>query len=268
MSCPCRSSQSSVDSGVATLGMPLVRRSRYHRLPSDRRRAPGHLSARAAALRSALYEAAQVARRPRDLIAPYDEQAAERLGQATAPVSRSRASSSSAAPTTRCRELCDDAPRATGRAEHSCAGSASARAADVKRQLSPSTEPAATHGQRRCSPPLDPGFELAVGNESGHAGTYQQRQRPSACPFARVEAPRPAPRCRAGSRSPAADTPPRVDGLRFDGPATPQRDDHQTSRRRHEIQGPDRSKPRRPRAKLPRNQQAHRPPRRTMDTDL
>jgi transposase len=48
---------------------------------SDQRRAPGHLSRQGPpALRWALYEAAQVARRPRSPDRAYYEQAAERLG--------------------------------------------------------------------------------------------------------------------------------------------------------------------------------------------
>jgi transposase len=48
---------------------------------SDRKRAPGHLSRQGPpVLRSALYEAAQVARRPRSPDRDYYEQAAARLG--------------------------------------------------------------------------------------------------------------------------------------------------------------------------------------------
>ena len=61
-------------------GGPL-RRARHHRHESDQRRAPGHLSRQGPpALRWALYEAAQVARRPSSPDRGYYEQARERLG--------------------------------------------------------------------------------------------------------------------------------------------------------------------------------------------
>ncbi|MGO9752797.1 MAG: transposase [Solirubrobacteraceae bacterium] len=69
---------------------------------SDRHRAPGHLSRQGPpALRWALYEAAQVARRPTSPDREYYLQAAEKLRNSavTAPVSRSHASCSSAATT-------------------------------------------------------------------------------------------------------------------------------------------------------------------------
>ena len=69
--------------------------------PSDQRRAPGHLSRQGPpALRWALFEAAQAARRPGSPDRAYYDQAAA-ASAATAPASRSRASYSSAA-STRC----------------------------------------------------------------------------------------------------------------------------------------------------------------------
>ncbi|MGZ6639242.1 MAG: IS110 family RNA-guided transposase [Solirubrobacteraceae bacterium] len=108
---------------------------------SDRHRAPGHLSRQGPpALRWALYEAAQVARRPRSPDRAYYEQAAERLGGNRACLALARKLLKRCYHTL--RELGDDALAPPVEQPPSGAGSAAARRASSG---SPSTtKPAAT----------------------------------------------------------------------------------------------------------------------------
>ncbi len=109
---------------------------------SDRHRAPGHLSRQGPpALRWALYEAAQVARRPRSPDRAYYEQTAERLGGNRACLALARKLLKRCYHTL--RELGDDALAPPAEQTRSGAGSAAARRASSG--SSPSSEPAATH---------------------------------------------------------------------------------------------------------------------------
>ena len=109
---------------------------------SDRHRAPGHLSRQGPpALRWALYEAAQVARRPRSPDRAYYEQAAERLGGNRACLALARKLLKRCYHTL--RELGDDALAPPRRADTRPTRVAQPRAA---RQAAahPRTKPAAT----------------------------------------------------------------------------------------------------------------------------
>ena len=108
---------------------------------SDRHRAPGHLSRQGPpALRWALYEAAQVARRPRSPDRAYYEQAAERLGGNRACLALARKLLKRCYHTL--RELGDDALAPPVEQTQPRAGSAAARRASSGSP--PSTKPAAT----------------------------------------------------------------------------------------------------------------------------
>jgi len=108
---------------------------------SDRHRAPGHLSRQGPpALRWALYEAAQVARRPGSPDRAYYEQAAERLGGNRACLALARKLLKRCYHTL--RELGDDALAAPDEQTRSDAGSAAARRASSGSRST--TKPAAT----------------------------------------------------------------------------------------------------------------------------
>jgi transposase len=108
---------------------------------SDRHRAPGHLSRQGPpALRWALYEAAQVARRPRSPDRAYYEQAAERLGANRACLALARKLLKRCYHTL--RELGDDALAPPVEHTQPRAGSAAARRASSGSPRS--TKPAAT----------------------------------------------------------------------------------------------------------------------------
>jgi transposase len=169
---------------------------------SDRHRAPGHLSRQGPpALRWALYEAAQVARRPRSPDRAYYEQAAERLGANRACLALARKLLKRCYHTL--RELGDDAlspPVQTS----SGVGSAAARRAS--RGSPPSTKPAATHQPEDALAALTRASAALCGNELRPCRNYQQRQRPCTYP-SRASSPHSHRCAAAGSRSPAADTP-------------------------------------------------------------
>ncbi|MGP0035804.1 MAG: IS110 family transposase [Solirubrobacteraceae bacterium] len=108
---------------------------------SDRHRAPGHLSRQGPpTLRWALYEAAQVARRPRSPDRAFYEQAAERLGGNRACLALARKLLKRCYHTL--RELGDDALAPAVEQTRSGAGSAAARRASSARRST--TKPAAT----------------------------------------------------------------------------------------------------------------------------
>ena len=108
---------------------------------SDRHRAPGHLSRQGPpALRWALYEAAQVARRPGSPDRAYYEQAAERLGGNRACLALARKLLKRCYHTL--RELGDDALAPAVEQTRSGAGSAAARRASSASRST--TKPAAT----------------------------------------------------------------------------------------------------------------------------
>ena len=111
---------------------------------SDRHRAPGHLSRQGPpALRWALYEAAQVARRPGSPDRAYYEQAAERLGGNRACLALARKLLKRCYHTL--RELGDDALAPAVEQTRSGAGSAAVRRASSG--SSSTTKPAATRGR-------------------------------------------------------------------------------------------------------------------------
>ena len=164
---------------------------------SDRHRAPGHLSRQGPpALRWALYEAAQAARRPGSPDRAYYEQAAERLGGNRACLALARKLLKRCYHTL--RELGDDALAPPAR---SGAGSAAARRAS---SASPRvTKPAATPNAQMPSP-LDPGFGRAVWQR---VPARPELPNTNIQTFARAK-PSLTPCAAASSRCPAADTPP------------------------------------------------------------
>ena len=198
-------------------------------------------------MRWALYEAAQVARRPRSPDRAYYEQAAERLGGNRACLALARKLLKRCYHTL--RELGDDALAPPVEQTRSGAGSAAARRASSG---SPSTtKPAATREQRRCSGRLTRASAALCGNECRPGRNYQHttfqpfaRVKPSLTPMRRGRLPEPC--CRHATR---------VDGLerssgRNASPSgiTPS---NISSPAHHNPRAADRSKPGRPRAKLP-----------------
>ena len=166
---------------------------------SDRHRAPGHLSRQGPpALRWALYEAAQVARRPGSPDRAYYEQAAERLGGNRACLALARKLLKRCYHTL--RELGDDALAPAVEQTRSGAGSAAARrASSGSRSHDQARGNPRAH---RCPGRLTRASAALCGNQFRPGRNYQTRtSNPS-----RASSPHSHRCAAAGSRRPAADT--------------------------------------------------------------